>query len=135
MHCIRKAIINSGISSGAAKTIIDSWRPSTIRQYEYSWRKYVLWCVEKKTDPFCPLEKDVIEYLNCLKVQRSSYSVINTAKSMLTQTLSFFGVDISSFKLLERMMKGCFNDNPPKARYSCMWDVGTVFRFFLHCIQ
>jgi hypothetical protein len=44
---------------------------------------------------------------------------------MLTQTLPFFGINLSGW-MLKRMLKGCFNFKPPKVRYSCMWDVKTV---------
>lgn len=48
---------------------------------------------------------------------------------MLTQTLSFFGVDVTKFVFVERMLKGCFNLNPPRARYSFTWDVNLVLSF------
>ena len=48
---------------------------------------------------------------------------------MLLQTLPFFGVDVNKFCFIERMLKGCYNLNPPRVRYSTMWDVGTVLRF------
>lgn len=48
---------------------------------------------------------------------------------MLTQTLPFFGVKISQFSLIPRMLKGCFNNNPPRVRYSYMWDVNLVLNF------
>jgi len=48
---------------------------------------------------------------------------------MLSQTLPFFGVDVSKFQFLDRMMKGCYNFNPPRARYSFTWDVNMVLDF------
>lgn len=47
---------------------------------------------------------------------------------MLTQTLPFFGINLSGW-MLKRMLKGCFNFKPPKVRYSCTWDVKTVLKF------
>jgi hypothetical protein len=47
---------------------------------------------------------------------------------MLTQTLPFFGINLSGW-MLKRMLKGCFNSKPPKVRYSCTWDVKTVLKF------
>lgn len=89
----------------------------------------MFWCCRNNINPFRPVEKDILEYLNFLLAQGRSYSVINTVKSMLTQTLPFFGVDVTAFTFLERMLKGCFNINPPRARYSSMWDVGIVLKF------
>jgi hypothetical protein len=47
---------------------------------------------------------------------------------MLTQTLPFFGINLSGW-MLKRLLKGCFNFKPPKVRYSCTWDVRTVLKF------
>lgn len=71
----------------------------------------------------------IIEYINSLRVRGASYSVLNTCKSMLSQTLMFFGVDFSKFSLLSRMMTGCYNLNPPKVRYRFTWDVSLMLRF------
>lgn len=71
----------------------------------------------------------MIYFLYFLLSEKCSYSVINTAKSMLWQTLPFFGVDLCNFRFIERMMKGCFNSNPPRVRYCFMWDVGIVLKF------
>ncbi|XP_052098559.1 uncharacterized protein LOC127733257 [Mytilus californianus] len=129
VYCIRKSLIDRGFSESSADVIIASWRPSTIKQYQYSWRKFVIWCVQRKTNSFRPSEKDVIDYLNFLKDSNFSYSVLNTTRSMLTQTLSFFGVDVTKFVFVDRMLKGCFNLNPPRARYSFTWDVNLVLTF------
>lgn len=48
---------------------------------------------------------------------------------MLSQTLCFFGIDFSKFVILPRLMKGCFNLNPPRARYAVMWDVSIVLNY------
>lgn len=71
----------------------------------------------------------MLDYLHSLLRQKFSYSVINTTKSMLTQTLPFFGIKTSEFRFLERMMKGCYNSNPPKVRYTYTWDVSIVLDF------
>lgn len=62
--------------------------------------------------------------------QGCSYSVVNTHKSMLVQTLPLLGVkwDMSS-TLLSRLMKGFFNSKPPKPRYLFTWDVSKVLSF------
>jgi hypothetical protein len=106
---------------------LSSWRSTTNKQYQFAWRKFVFWCRQRKINPFQSSEKDVIEYINFLKNQNLSYSVINTSRSMLTQTLPFFGINLSGW-ILKRMLKGCFNFKPPKVRYSCTWDVKTVLK-------
>ena len=57
--------------------------------------------------------------------------MLNTFESMLSQTLLLFGVDLSKFAILTRMLKGCFNLNPPRARYSYTWDVSIVLKYLV----
>ena len=117
MFSVRKSIVGRWFSSEYADVIIASWRPLTIKQYQYSWREYVLWCDQRSTNPFRSTEKDVIDYLNILRNRKLSYSVINTTRSTLSHTLPF---------RCGRMMKGCYNFNPPRVRYSFTWDVNMV---------
>lgn len=72
-----------------------------------------------------------IEYINLFMENKFSFSVINTPKSMLTQTLPFFCVDVNNFHHLERMLKGCYNCNPPGVRYVHMWYVQVVLRYLI----
>ena len=65
--------------------IFPSYRPATNKQYEHCWKRWTFWCREQQID--------VIKYLTFLIQSKVSYSVVvNTHKSMLTQTLAFFGV-------------------------------------------
>jgi hypothetical protein len=56
------------------------------------WRKWVLWCGGHHANPFYPSENLAIEHLMYLIRLNVSYSVLNTHKSMLMQTLPYFGI-------------------------------------------
>lgn len=59
-----------------------------------------------------------------------SYSVVNTHKSMLLQTLNFFNnVWCSNPSFISRFMKGLYNTLLPKPRYTFIWDVSVVLRY------
>ena len=59
-----------------------------------------------------------------------SYSVLNTHKSMLLQTLAFFGNSwCESCNLIKRYLKEVCKSKPPVPRYKFMWDVSNVLRF------
>ncbi|ESO84202.1 hypothetical protein LOTGIDRAFT_108573, partial [Lottia gigantea] len=64
----------------------------------------------------------------CHKVY-SSYSVVNTARSAIVQTLNNMGN--SSFKnqpLVARFMKSLFNKMPTRPRYMFTWDASVLLK-------
>lgn len=59
-----------------------------------------------------------------------SYSVVNTHKSMLINTLPYFGVLwVKEPLLLPKLMKGYFNLNPSRPKVRTSWDVSKVLCF------
>lgn len=72
----------------------------------------------------------MVSYLAFLSNNNKSYSVLNTHKSMLVQTLPFFGNSwCANTFLINRFLKGIFNRAPPLPRYQFTWDVSIVLRF------
>lgn len=72
----------------------------------------------------------MVDYLYHLFALGKSYAVINSHKSMLTQTLPFFGNTwCESCKLISRFMKGVFINKPHVPRYCFTWDVSVVIKF------
>ena len=71
-----------------------------------------------------------MNYLSYLIRLKVSYSVINTHKSMLIQTLKFFDVKwVSNPVFIPRLMKGFYNMNPPIPKCKFTWDVSKVLLF------
>lgn len=59
-----------------------------------------------------------------------SYSVINTNKSVLLQTLKLLGNSwCENSVYISRFMKGLYNSNPPAPRYVHSWDVSVVIQY------
>ena len=103
---IRQSLIDKGVSIEESAFIISSWRKETTKQYMLCWRKWVLWCGGRVKNPFAASKIDVVEYLIHLVNINSSYSVINTHKSMLMQTLLFCGASwCNNPTLIPRFMK------------------------------
>lgn len=72
----------------------------------------------------------MISYLNFLIKEGKSYSVVNTHKSMLLQTLVFFdNVWCNNPKLITRFMKGLYYKRLPTPKYTFIWDVSVVLRY------
>ena len=69
----------------------------------------------------------MIDFLTSLVTLGLGYDSLNTARSALSSLgLTFEGFRVGCHPLVVRYMKGAFNLNPPKPRYSCIWDVTLV---------
>ena len=61
---------------------------------------------------------------------KKSYSVINSYKAMLLQTLPFFGNSwCKDSSLITRFMKGVYFERRPNPRYIFTWDVSCVLEY------
>ncbi|MES9906569.1 MAG: hypothetical protein ABW168_28295, partial [Sedimenticola sp.] len=66
-------------------------------------------------------------YLLYLQNMRKSYSVINSHKSVILETLKLIYGELKyDMTMLRRFMKGLYVCNPPKPRYTSTWDVSKV---------
>ena len=68
--------------------------------------------------------KDVLVFLNSLKIKRLSNSIINSAR--LPAIISLEGLEA----LVYYCMKALHNINPSLSKYNCYWDVGSVMKYF-----
>ncbi|XP_033730006.1 uncharacterized protein LOC117319285 isoform X1 [Pecten maximus] len=94
------------------------------------WKQWRNWCNQRRIDFHKASEKDIVNYLLYLADLGKSYSVINTHRSMLSQTMQMCGVQACKDSvLISRVMKGLFNRNPPLPCYVGTWDVLLVFNY------
>ena len=59
-----------------------------------------------------------------------SYSAINTARSALSAIDTSGTKSIGSHPLICRFLKGVYEEKPPKPKYSTIWDVALVLKYF-----
>lgn len=72
----------------------------------------------------------VLHFLTSLHLAGKSYSTINVHRSMLSATLDpVESSPIGQHPLVVRLLKGCYNINPPKPRYTSTWNIETVLNF------
>ena len=72
----------------------------------------------------------ILDFLSSLHMAGRSFNTVNIHRSMLSMTLDHIeGSAIGRHPLVVRLLKGCYNQNPPRPRYSVLWDVETVFKF------
>lgn len=73
----------------------------------------------------------MINYLTTLVRKGLSYSSITTAKSAISTINSLNGEPpLGKHPLVQRFLKGVYNSNPPTPRYTKIWDVGLLIKYF-----
>ena len=89
-----------------------------------------MWNYIRYGNPFQTTEITVIQFLNYLFQGGKSYSVLNSHKAMLLQTLPFFvNLWCKDCPLIRRFMKGVYFKRRPKPRYVFTWDVSCVLKY------
>jgi site-specific recombinase XerD len=86
--------------------------------------------VEGGKDPFSADLAVILDFLSSLKDAGKAYSTINVHRSMLSQTLDLIeGLPIGENPLVVRLLKACYNNNPPQPRYPAMWEPEKVLSY------
>ena len=86
--------------------------------------------MERNSDPLRSDITSVSAYLAHLHASSKSYSTINLHRSILSTTLpSIDGSPIGQHPLIIKLLKGCYNRNPPRPRYDSTWNPIRVLQF------
>jgi site-specific recombinase XerD len=98
-------------------------RPGTRLAYQAPWRKWVSWCGEREIDPTTAPVEAIANFLGEMHQSGLQYSTLNVYRS----AISAYHIGIAGqHTVIKNLMKGIFNDRPPRPRYSSTWDVNTV---------
>lgn len=115
------------LSVQAASLVTASRRGSTRAAYASCWKKWARWCGEQQVDLLHPSLTSFVEFLTHLHNLGLAYRTICSHRSAISQSLPpLSGVPLGEHLLVSRVMRGIFNTNPPRPRYSSTWSVGTV---------
>ena len=130
MDSVRENLVTEGISENSTKLILHARREGTLSHYESSWRKFYSWCKGKEVDPFgCPLTS-ILQFLTDQFKEGLEYKTIagyRSAISAFHQPLD--GCKVGSHPQVSALMKGIFNEKPPKPKYKWIWDVDQVLEY------
>ncbi|KZS10489.1 Uncharacterized protein APZ42_025037 [Daphnia magna] len=130
LETLRRSYDVQGFSQPAIELFLVGSRANTNAAYESAWVNWRNWCLEWSCDP---LRSDLAlasAFLAHLHASGKSYSTINLHRSMLSATLSAIdGIPIGQQPLIVKLLKGCYNQNPPRPRYDFTWDPNRVFQF------
>ncbi|XP_064476275.1 uncharacterized protein LOC135390510 [Ornithodoros turicata] len=124
----QQSVSHSGLSGAASELIAASWRRGTRLVYDSCWRKWDCWCNERAVNPFSPPLTQVLNFLAHLHSdEHLAYRTINCYRSALSQTIGTCeGYPLGEHPAVSRLLRGVFNLNPPRPRYSTTWPVETV---------
>ncbi|XP_064482864.1 uncharacterized protein LOC135395698 [Ornithodoros turicata] len=129
---VQRPSSHTGLSGEAAELISASWRNATKLSYSSCWRKWDSWCSARALTPFSPPLAEVLNFLAHLHFgEHLAYRTINCYRSALSQVIGpCEGYSLGEHPAVTRLLKGVFNLNPSRPRYSSTWSVEAVTSFF-----
>ena len=127
MAGLRETWQAAGLSEQAARVMENARRPGTQSAYNSPWGKWVAWCGPRKISPFQASVADITNFLADMIENGMEYSTLNVYRSALSAYHpEIQGHKVGQHPLVVQFMKGAFNMNPPKPRYSTTWSVDKV---------
>lgn len=130
MEIVKRRFENKVFSKETVDILMESVRESTSASYESAWKNWVNWNNKKGSDPLSSSLIIILQFLTDIAYSSSSYSSVNTSRSMLSSTLDpIDGYKIGEHPTVVQLLKGCFNRKPPKARYNSLWDPDVVLNY------
>ena len=111
MSFIRRHYEERGFSEHVTNVLLDSWRPSTQKEYAVYLKKWAVFCRERQITAYSPTLMDVLKFLHTQL--HLAYSALNTARSALSCVISIDNVPVGQHPLVCRFVKGAFERKSP----------------------
>ena len=127
VESLRQRFTSKGISTNAANLLLRSRRQGTQTAYNGPWQKWASWCCAKQVDPFQASVEHVVNFLTEQVDRGIAYSTLNCYRSAISAYHEeIAGQKVGQHPLVRQLLKGMFNKNPPKPKYTEVWDVNKV---------
>lgn len=85
------------------------------------------WCNQRHSDPISGPISHVVNFLAHFFKEGYQYRSLNAYRSAISSVHEKVdGYKVGQHPLVSRLMKGAFNQRPPKPRYEVTWDVSKV---------
>ena len=82
--CLRRALLDKGISAAMAQQLCNQWREATQKGYGSLWNRWFNFCQAARCSPVRAFAQQIGEFLTKLSVvDRASGSVVNSARSSI----------------------------------------------------
>ena len=110
---------------------MDAWRDSTKKLYSTYLRKWAVFCLERNVSLTKPSLPQVCRFLRSLSDAGLGYGALNSARCALSTILpAYEGHSFGTHPIICWLVKGGYERNPPKPRYTKFWDINLVFNLF-----
>lgn len=119
-----------GISEKLSKILFSASQPSTQKTYKYAWGRWSSWCHQRKVDPFSAPIADILLYLTEYFSGGAAYRSLNVRRTAIsTSHAKLDGLPVGKQPSVIQLLKGMFNNRPPKSRYPHLWDINSVIQY------
>ena len=110
---------------------MSAWRKSTKKLYSCYLNKWATFCVERSIQILTPTLPQACRFLRILASQGVGYGAVNSARCALSTILPKYGyASFGSHPYVCWLLKGVYERNPPKPRYTEFWNVNKVLLMF-----
>ena len=114
-------------SCKAHRGFIVKWNKETVRYLHQKWQNF---CTQRQIDHIRPSVVPVLDFLTALYQQGLTYNAINTARSAMSNYVTLEdGTCVEKHLRVSRLMKGIFQEKPPRPKYTEIWDVSIVLAY------
>ena len=121
---------NDTVTKDVADLINNSWAENTRKQYRTYFGQWKEFCQDRILSLTNASISEGSEFLLTLYKTGLSYSVINTAKSMLSMIIPVCNrTEFGNHPNIARMLKGIFRNRPALPRYIVTYDPDLVLNF------
>ena len=127
---VRQQCQSGGLSTDASRLFTASWRNMTTSSYESLFKMWDHWCMERSRDPIRGPIGDVANFLSKLFQEGHQYRSLNAHSAISSVHEKVEGELMGQHPLISRLLKGAFNERPPRPKYHSIWDVDLVLNMF-----
>ena len=121
---------NDTLTKDVEELIINSWAEKRRKQYRTYFAQWKEFCQDRNFSLTNTSISEGLEFLLMLCKRGLSYSVINTARSMLSMILPARNrTEFGKHPIIALMLKGVFRNRPALPRYMVTYDSDLVLNF------
>ena len=130
--CLRRALIDDGVSAAMAQGLCDQWRLPTQKGYNSYWLRWFDFCAARGSSAVRASPLVIGEFLTKLSAGGASGSAVNSARSAIVGIVQCVTGDrkIAKHPLLAGVTKTAKLLRPVKAKYDTIWDIGLVLAYW-----
>lgn len=130
VETVHRLIRARGFSGRIARSIFGARGPSTNKLYQHQWETYFKWCKENKISSTRTSVSSICEFLWYLRYKKKlAVPTIKGYRAMLSSVLRHVGLDFSSNKDIQDLIKAFQREVPRQPAKSLSWNLDVVLKF------